>query len=285
MCICRVSPVLIQKEPYMNKRCVLWLNLSLTAVLLYVGTAQGVSITHSWNFHSTCYTHGKCNDTSEPVGNVRTAPSDNGLNVKVSAYAFTAPSGTGPASDAWLGQYLNTNGGLGVTNASGDSHTVDNVGNVDFVVFEFSTPVHVTSYYLNIFGDADTTWYVGNLAAGFDFTSKTLAQVNALGLTMGSNTWSSGSDPNPLETITGSVVGNYLILAASLAPTDRDDQVKIRTIAATQYTPDPVPEPGTLLLVGSGLLVLGLVARKKAKKPSYKRPGVEGREERGGDLD
>jgi hypothetical protein len=102
---------------------------------------------------------------------------------------------------------------------------------------------------------------------------------------MGSNTWSSGSDPNPLETITGSVVGNYLILAASLAPTDRDDQVKIRTIAATQYTPDPVPEPGTLLLVGSGLLVLGLVARKKAKKPSYKRPGVEGREERGGDPD
>jgi hypothetical protein len=46
-----------------------------------------------------------------------------------------------------------------------------------------------------------------------------------------------------------------------------------------------VPEPGTLLLVGSGLLVLGLVARKKAKKPSDKRPGVEGREERGGDPD
>jgi hypothetical protein len=76
---------------------------------------------------------------------VRTAPSDHGLNVKMSAFTFTAPGGTGPASDAWLGQYLNTNGGLGVTNSSGDSHTVDNVGNADFVAFEFSAAVHVAS--------------------------------------------------------------------------------------------------------------------------------------------
>ena len=251
----------------MNKRCVLWLNLSFAVLLLFSGTAQAVSITHAWNFHSTCYTHGKCNYTSKPVGNVRTAPSDQGLDVKVSAYAFTAPSGTGPASDAWLGQYLNTNGGLATTNASGDSHTVDNVGNADFVVFEFSAPVHVTSYYLNIFADADTTWYVGNLAAGFDFTGKTLADVNALELTMGNNTWSAGSDPSPLETIAGSVTGNYLILAASLTPTDRDDKFKIRAITATQHTPDAVPEPGTLLLVGSGVLALTLVARQKGKKP------------------
>jgi hypothetical protein len=245
----------------------LGLHCSLVALLLYAGTAQGVAITHTWNFHSTCYTNGKCNDTSEPVGNVRTAPSNNGLNVKVSAFTFTAPGGTGPASDAWLGQYLNTNGGLGVTNASGDSHSVDNVGNADFVAFEFSTPVHVASYHLSIFDDADSTWYVGNLAAGFDFTGKTLAQVNALGLTMGSNTWSSGGDPSPLETIPGSVVGNYLLLAASLTPSDKDDLFKIRTITATQTTADPVPEPSTLLLVGSGLLALVLVARKKAKKP------------------
>ena len=61
-------------------------------------------------------------------GNVRTASGDNGLSVKVSAYAFTN-NGTGAAIKTWLGQYLNTNGGLGVTNSSGDnSHTVDNIG-------------------------------------------------------------------------------------------------------------------------------------------------------------
>ena len=91
-------------------------------------------------------------------------------------------------------------------------------------------------------------------------------QVEALELTMGSNTWSAGSDPSPLETIVGGGVGNYLILAASFSPTDRDDKFKIRTITATQQTPDAVPEPGTLLLVGSGLLVLTLVVRQKARK-------------------
>jgi hypothetical protein len=198
---------------------------------------------------------------------VRTASSDNGLSVKVSAYAFTN-NGTGAAIKTWLGQYLNTHGGLGVTNSSGDnSHTVDNMGYSDFTVFEFSAPVNITSYYLHKFGnDADSSWYVGNLAAGFDFTGKTLANLNALGLTTGANFWTSGSDTNPLENISTSVYGNYLILAANFGTSDRDDQFKIRTITATKYTPDPVPEPGTFLLVASGLAMLGLVARQRAKK-------------------
>jgi PEP-CTERM motif len=250
----------------MKKLSFLILSVSAVVLLMCSATAQAVSVTHTWNFHTACYATGKCNDTLEPAGNVRTAPSDNSLNVNISAYAFTG-GGTGAAIDAWLAQYLNTNGGLGVTNSSGDnSHTVDNIGYADFVVFEFSAPVNVTSYYLNKFGDdADSTWYVGNLAAGFDFTNQTLAQLNALGLTTGANSWSSG-DTNPLETVSTGVVGNYLILAASFASTDKDDTFKIRSITATQYTPDPVPEPGTIFLVGTGLVALGWVARKKARR-------------------
>ena len=243
------------------------LQVSLIWIFMCSATAQAVSITHTWNFHASCYATGKCNDTSEPSGNVRTAASDNSLSVKVSAYAFTN-NGTGTAIKTWLGQYLNTNGGLGVTNSSGDnSHTVDNMGYSDFTVFEFSAPVNITSYYLNKFGDdADSSWYVGNLAAGFDFTGKTLAHLNALGLTTGLNFWTSGSDTNPLESLSTSVYGNYLILATNFGASDRDDQFKIRTITATKYIPDPVPEPGTIFLVGSGLAILGLVARQKAKK-------------------
>jgi hypothetical protein len=243
------------------------LPVSVMMLLMCSATAQAVSVTHTWNFHTACYATGNCGSPAGSVGNVRTAPSDNSLNVKVSAYAFIN-NGTGAAIDAWLGQYLNTNGGLGVINSSGDnSHTVDNIGYADFVAFEFSAPVNVTSYYLNKFdADADSTWYVGNLAAGFDFTGKTLAQLNALGLTTGTNSWSSPGGTNPVETISTSVFGNYLILAASFAPNDKDDTFKIRTVTATQYTPDPVPEPGTILLVGTGLVALGWVARKKAKR-------------------
>jgi hypothetical protein len=261
------APVMIEREPGMKKRSLVILPGCVMALMMFSATAQAVSITHTWNFHTACYATGKCNDTLEPVGNVRTAPSDNALDVKVSAYAFTG--GTGAAIDAWLAQYLNTNGGLGVTHASGDAHTIDNIGYADFVVFEFSAPVNVTGYYLNKFNqDADSTWYVGNLAAGFDFTGKTLAQLNALGLTTGANSWSSPGNTNPLETISTGVFGNYLILAASFAPTDKDDTFKIRSITAIQYTPDPVPEPGTILLVGTGLVALGWGARKQARRSS-----------------
>ena len=133
----------------MKKMWFFMLQVSLIWIFMCSATAQAVSITHTWNFHASCYATGKCNDTSEPSGNVRTASGDNGLSVKVSAYAFTN-NGTGAAIKTWLGQYLNTNGGLGVTNSSGDnSHTVDNMGYSDFTVYEFSAPVNVTSYYLN----------------------------------------------------------------------------------------------------------------------------------------
>jgi hypothetical protein len=250
----------------MKKLWFFGLPVSLVIILLYAATAQAVSVTHTWNFHISCSVSGNCGTTSGTAGNVRTATSNNNLSVKASAYAFTN-DGTGPAIKAWLGQYLNTHGGLGVTNAPGDnSHTVDNNGYSDFVVFEFSAAVNVTGYELSKFGDdADTSWYVGNLAAGFDFTNKTLADLNALGLTGGTNSWSS-SDTSPLESISTGVSGNYLILAANFGASDRDDKFKLRTITATQHTPDAVPEPSTIILMGSGLVAFGCIARQKAKK-------------------
>jgi hypothetical protein len=232
---------------------------------MFFTTAQAVSVSHTWDFNSTCYANGACNDTFDPVGNVRTAPSDNGLSVDVRAFAFAGSGGTGPAVAAWLAQYLNLDGGLGVSSSSGDSHTIDNAGDTDFVVFEFNQQVNVTGYYMTFIGfDADTTWYVGDLAPGFNFVGLTLADMeNTLGLTKGTNSWSP-SDSSPSETIVTDVVGNYFILAARVE--QDNDKFKLRTITATQQVPDALPEPSTLVLLASGLTVLGFVARRRMKK-------------------
>lgn len=49
-------------------------------------------------------------------------------------------------------------GGLGVINLNNDnSHTVDNSGRVDFVVFQFSKPIDLNRILLTAYGDTDAT--------------------------------------------------------------------------------------------------------------------------------
>src|SRR6185503_7537677 len=57
-----------------------------------------------------------------------------GINVAVTGWTYNGST----YSQVSVGQY---SGGLGVKNSSGDSHTVDNDGNVDFLRFAFSTSV------------------------------------------------------------------------------------------------------------------------------------------------
>ena len=71
-------------------------------------------------------------------GNVRTYTQNN-VSVNVSAFSRTT---AGAWSTAYLGAYSD---GLGVTdpseNGSSGTHRVDNVGQMNFVLFEFSTQV------------------------------------------------------------------------------------------------------------------------------------------------
>ena len=101
-------------------------------------------------------------------GNIRTFTAG-GVSVKASA--FSRDKTTGVWSTACLGSY---GGGLGVTDSSeGDgsnnTHTVDNVGRDNYVLFEFSENVVVDSAFLGyVVDDSDLTVWIGTKTDPFN---------------------------------------------------------------------------------------------------------------------
>ncbi len=167
--------------------------------------------------------------TDGPDGNIRTF-SDGSLSVKVSAFSRDKSSG------AWETAYLGLFGsGLGVTDRSegsggGDSHTVDNIGRDNYVLFEFSEPVVIDRAYLGyVVGDSDLTAWVGTFADPFNnHLSLNDAVLGAFGFTEDNTTTSSSARWADLNA--GAVVGNALVIAAWLGDSTPEDRFKIRKL-------------------------------------------------------
>ena len=103
-----------------------------------------------------------------PDGNLRTFTAG---SVSVKASAFSRDKSSGAWSTAYLGSY---GGGLGVTDSSegdgsNDTHTVDNVGRDNYVLFEFSQSVIVDSAFLGyVTCDSDMTVWIGTKTDPFN---------------------------------------------------------------------------------------------------------------------
>ncbi len=166
-------------------------------------------------------------------GNIRTFSLDD-LSVKTSAFSR---DDSGTWDKVFLGSFSS---GLGVTDNSegnGDNglHRVDNVGEKNFVLFEFSDTVIVDKVFLNsVVNDSDITYWVGNVAGAFT-NQNDLSDSFLSSLEFKADNDTNSSSARWADINNGELKGNVLVIAASTSdatPEDRFkiDQLKIKTI-------------------------------------------------------
>jgi uncharacterized repeat protein (TIGR01451 family) len=157
--------------------------------------------------------------------------------VSVTAGAYSRDTG-GAWSKAYLGAY---SGGLGVTDGSesgsGVTHTIDNVGRVNYVVLQFSQNVVVDKAFLGyVYGDSDLTAWIGSSSTTLTSLSDTLLA----GMARESNdTTSTGTRWADLNS--GAREGNVLVIAASLSDSTPDDYFKLSQLSVTTRSTTVTP--------------------------------------------
>jgi len=177
--------------------------------------------------------------TSGTAGNILTM-SSGGISAKVSAFSRN-PASTDPLqawSPAYLGRY---SGGLGVTDTSegtgsGNTHTVDNLGRENYILFAFSQAVTVDTAFLGyVVGDSDVKVWIGNANNAF---TNPYTLSNAFMGSLGTVEVNLGAGSTRTADINaGNATGNILVIAANVGEASPNDQFKIAELGLCANLP------------------------------------------------
>ncbi len=208
-------------------------------------------------------------------GNVRTFTMGT-ETVRVTAWADDGTTPPLPSfASAYSGQYST---GLGICNrteailsgsllacrADGGSHDqVDNLGENDFMLFEFSAAQAMEWITIDPYGldDRDVTYWIGNVTSPLNLAGLTFSDLPGLGFGPATNVFS-GVSSDALTINLGNVSGNAILFGALYPPNGTADKFKIQSIRSTSEGTTIVPVPAAFWLFGSATALLAAARRR-----------------------
>lgn len=190
-----------------------------------------------------------------------------GQTIKVRATAWSTNSSNTTVQTATLGNYSS---GLGVLNTadgngSGNTHTIDNQNGQDFIVFQFSSAVQLSSitttpYNVSNLGtdsDASVRWgnvsKAWNQSLGFDGQS-----VNAIANILSGQQDLLGSNAKQTRAVNGQASNLWLVAAKNL-DNSKVDGFKLGAVTVKSA----VPEPATWMMMIGGFALVGSAMRRR----------------------